>query len=141
MTGEEFVSRLEKAKRTGRGSWLARCPAHPDRSPSLTVTEKEDGRILAYCHAGCGIEAITESAGVSISDLFPPKAIEHAPRIARPFPVADVLAALADECDVLDIILHDVDWGVPLKQDDIERAQLAIERIRAARSLALGRDE
>jgi hypothetical protein len=139
MTGEEFVSRLEKAKRTGNGSWLARCPAHQDRSPSLTVTEKEDGRILCFCFAGCGIEAITSAVGVEITDLFPPKAIEHAPRVARPFPVADVLAALADECEVLDIILHDIDWAVPLKQDDIERAKLAIDRIRAARSLAIGR--
>ena len=139
MTGEEFVSRLEKAKRTGKGSWLARCPAHLDRSPSLSIAEKEDGRLLVCCHAGCGIEAITAAVGVEITDLFPPKAIEHAPRVARPFPVADVLAALADECEVLDIILHDVDWCVPLKQDDIERAKLAIDRIRAARSLALGR--
>lgn len=139
MTGEEFVLRLERVKRTGNGSWLARCPAHEDRSPSLTVAEKEDGRILVYCFAGCGIDAITAAVGVDITDLFPPKAIEHAPRERRPFPIADVLEALADEAEVLDVVLHDVDWGVPLKQDDIERARLSIDRIRAGRSLALGR--
>jgi hypothetical protein len=139
MTGDEFVSRLERVKRTGRGSWLARCPAHEDKSPSLTVAEKEDGRILVHCFAGCGIDAITAAVHVDLSDLFPPKPIEHAPREKRPFPVADVLEALADEAEVLGIVLSDVDWGVPLKQDDIDRARLAVERIRAARSLALGR--
>jgi len=139
MTGDEFVSRLERARRTGANSWIARCPAHEDRSPSLTVAEKEDGRILIHCHAGCGIEAITGAVGVEITDLFPPRPIEHAPRERRPFPVADVLEALADEAEVLDVILHDADWGLPLSKADIERAQLAIDRIRAARSLALGR--
>jgi hypothetical protein len=139
MTGDEFVSRLERVKRTGRGSWLARCPAHEDKSPSLTVAEKEDGRILVHCFAGCAVDAITAAVHVDLADLFPPKPIEHAPREKRPFPVADVLEALADEAEVLGIVLSDVDWGVPLKQDDIDRARLAVERIRAARSLALGR--
>jgi hypothetical protein len=92
-----------------------------------------------HCFAGCAVDAITAAVGVDLADLFPPKPIEHAPREKRPFPVADVLEALADEAEVLGIVLSDVDWGVPLKQDDIERAQLAVERIRAARSLALGR--
>lgn len=139
MTGDEFVSRLEKARRTGRGTWIARCPAHEDKSPSLTVAEKEDGRILLHCFAGCGVDAITSAVGVDMHDLFPPRAIEHAPRERRPFPAADVLAALADEADVLCVVLNDSDWGKPLPKVDIERAQLAIERIRAARSLALGR--
>lgn len=139
MTGDELVARLERVKRTGRGSWLARCPAHEDRSPSLTVAEKDDGRILVHCFGGCGIDAVCAAVGVELHDLFPPRPIEHAPRERRPFPVADVLEALADEADVLCVTLHDSDWGLPLSKVDIERAQLAIERIRAARSLALGR--
>ena len=29
------------------------CPAHDDRSPSLSLKDGRDGRLLAYCHAGC----------------------------------------------------------------------------------------
>jgi hypothetical protein len=138
MTGEEFVSKLQGVRRTGPHSWLARCPAHEDKSPSLTVSEKEPEKILVYCHAQCGIEAITGALGLQISDLFPPRLTEYQPRDRRPFPAADVLRAIADEADILCVALHDADWGKPLYKADIERAQLAIERIRAARSLALG---
>lgn len=34
------------------GSGMARCPAHDDTNPSLSVTQK-NGRVLFYCHAGC----------------------------------------------------------------------------------------
>ncbi len=39
------------AKRTGLG-WMAKCPAHNDRNPSLSIRESED-KILVHCHAGC----------------------------------------------------------------------------------------
>ncbi len=29
------------------------CPAHDDRTPSLSLKDGRDGRLLAYCHAGC----------------------------------------------------------------------------------------
>ena len=32
--------------------FLARCPAHGDRSPSLSLRDV-DGRVLVHCHAGC----------------------------------------------------------------------------------------
>jgi hypothetical protein len=47
----ESIARGLGARRSGRG-WTARCPAHRDRSPSLSITEK-DGRVLVHCHAGC----------------------------------------------------------------------------------------
>jgi putative DNA primase/helicase len=39
------------ARRSGSG-WAARCPAHKDHNPSLSVTFR-DGKILLHCHAGC----------------------------------------------------------------------------------------
>lgn len=138
MTGEELVSRLQGVRRTGPHSWVAKCPAHEDKSPSLTVSEKEPEKLLCYCHAQCGIEAITAALGLEVSELFPPRLTEHQPRDRRPYPAADVLRAMADEALVLSVFIHDLDFAVPLKQDDIDRAQLAAARILAARSLALG---
>jgi hypothetical protein len=32
---------------------MARCPAHEDRSPSLSISAGEGGKVLVRCHAGC----------------------------------------------------------------------------------------
>ncbi len=33
--------------------WMARCPAHDDQRPSLSIRDTDDGKVLVYCHAGC----------------------------------------------------------------------------------------
>jgi hypothetical protein len=40
------------------GYWMALCPAHNDHRPSLSIKEGDDGKPLAYCHAGCSFEQI-----------------------------------------------------------------------------------
>jgi KaiC/GvpD/RAD55 family RecA-like ATPase len=40
-------------KMTGHQQWLAPCPYHEDKSPSLSIGEGDDGRVLVHCHAGC----------------------------------------------------------------------------------------
>ena len=39
-------------RKPGSG-WTARCPAHDDHMPSLSITDADDGKALARCHAGC----------------------------------------------------------------------------------------
>src|SRR5271157_4064115 len=57
MTAESIV-RAQHGRRTGRG-WMAFCPAHEERTPSLSITERE-GKVLVHCHAGCSqAEVIT----------------------------------------------------------------------------------
>jgi hypothetical protein len=36
----------------------AKCPAHDDMMPSLSLTDGDDGKLLARCHAGCTFEAV-----------------------------------------------------------------------------------
>lgn len=69
MTGEEFLSRLESVKPVRGGGWVARCPAHDDRNPSLNVSER-DGKILLKCHAGCDVRSIVDVLGLTMSALF-----------------------------------------------------------------------
>src|SRR5262245_61068104 len=45
------------------------CPAHPDRTPSLSVRREAD-RWLIHCFAGCPPEAILRAAGLTFADLF-----------------------------------------------------------------------
>jgi hypothetical protein len=68
VTVEDVLHRLDRWKKAGDG-WQARCPAHEDRSPSLSIHEK-DGRILLHCHAGCTLEAILDALGLQKRDLF-----------------------------------------------------------------------
>ena len=50
--------------------WSARCPAHDDRNPSLSIGEGDGGTALLKCHAGCPTEQVAESLGLKTSDLF-----------------------------------------------------------------------
>lgn len=52
------------------GTWMAQCPAHDDRSASLSIKEANDGRVLLNCFAGCEVTAICDSLGLLLSDLF-----------------------------------------------------------------------
>lgn len=68
---EKLVERLEFCKQVSGSRWIARCPAHDDRSPSLSVTQSDDGRVLIHCHAGCGANAILTSLQLEWADLYP----------------------------------------------------------------------
>jgi hypothetical protein len=57
-------------RRSGAG-WAARCPAHGDRKPSLSVNEGGGGLALLYCHRGCTPEHIVQALGLTMRDLFP----------------------------------------------------------------------
>lgn len=69
MTIDKFISLLPGPVRRNSRSVTARCPAHPDRTPSLTVREGEKG-ILVKCFAGCTLAEIAGSLGLRIKDLF-----------------------------------------------------------------------
>jgi len=66
-----ITSKLEKLRPHGHGRWMACCPAHEDKSPSLAITELRDGRILIKCFAGCEILDVLSAIGLTMSDLFP----------------------------------------------------------------------
>ncbi len=67
---QTVLARLKGVKRSGDG-WLARCPAHDDRNPSLSIGEGGDGRVLLNCHAGCQPGAVVKAIDLDLSDLFP----------------------------------------------------------------------
>jgi hypothetical protein len=64
------LSKLSNAKPAGAGRWTARCPAHDDRAPSLSVGTGDDGRALVHCHAGCTAKAIVAVLGLTMADLM-----------------------------------------------------------------------
>lgn len=64
---DSILDRLDGVRRTRRG-WSARCPAHRDRSPSLSVALGDGGRPLLHCFAGCEYTEITRALGLERSE-------------------------------------------------------------------------
>lgn len=138
MSAAALIDRLSGVRRTGDGRWIAKCPAHQDRSPSLSVRELQDGRTLVHCFGGCEVAAVLAAAGVQFDALFPPRSsADHA--IRDRFPAADVLRALVSELTVVTVIVGDIERGRSVAKSDLERLRVARERIAAAAELALGR--
>src|SRR3954470_19268241 len=51
------------------GQWSARCPAHDDRAPSLSLRQIE-GQALVHCHAGCTAVDVLGALGLTLRDLY-----------------------------------------------------------------------
>lgn len=69
---DRVLDRLDGVTENGQGH-KARCPAHADRTPSLSVRLGDDGRVLLHCHAGCTAEEVIAALGLRMPDLFPPR--------------------------------------------------------------------
>lgn len=143
MSVDTLLSRLVRFKRTRPNTWVACCPAHDDRGPSLSIRETSDGRILLHCFAGCSAGAILEALGLDMADLFPPRdpAVHHIAGERAPFPAHDVLQALRFEALVLWFVSLDLRAGTPLSDADQLRLTRAIARIGEACRLAGCTDE
>ena len=90
MNFAEILARFPDAKKSGNG-WTAKCPVHDDRTPSLSISEGDDGRTLLNCFVGCDPKDICAKLGLKMSDLFAdkPKRNGHAKRIVTAYPYHD----------------------------------------------------
>lgn len=135
MSADLITSRLEGVKRTGRDRWLALCPAHPDRRPSLAIRALEDGRTLIHCHSRqCEVESIVGAIGLEMTDLFPPRDTRPGAGAAaepRPFSVRDLISALHSELHVAWVLLADLAAGREATARDRKRAAKARDRCAA----------
>jgi len=67
---ENLLSRLDGVRPNGKDSYIAKCPAHADKSPSLAIKFGQGGRTLLHCFAGCEVGDIVDSVGLTMDDLF-----------------------------------------------------------------------
>lgn len=128
MAVDQILSRLSKVRKTGKYTWLACCPAHNDRTPSLSVRALDDGRILVHCFSGCGAVDVVEALGLEITDLFPERLGEFQP-VRQPFTAMDVLRALRRETGVVALAVAHAAEGKPIHAEHKARVDLAAERI------------
>lgn len=62
-------SRGLKYKPAGQNRFMALCPAHNDRNPSLSILDTRE-RTLLKCHAGCEAADVVAALGLTMADLF-----------------------------------------------------------------------
>lgn len=63
MIVSDILPRLKGVKRMKAGHWMARCCAHDDKKPSLSISEVS-GRVLLHCFSGCSYESLLAALGL-----------------------------------------------------------------------------
>jgi aconitate hydratase len=131
------LSLVKDARPSGSG-WTARCPAHDDRTPSLSITQGNDGRALLHCHAGCAFNAIVAALGIEERELFPSTDAAAVPsRSPRPPREFDSAAAGADAYrtthgpEAAKWVYHDAE-GKPIRLADLWPSDAEIDAVVAA---------
>lgn len=129
MNVDHILGRLEKVRQVKPDEYTACCPAHPDRSPSLSITDAGD-RVLLHCHAGCSFDAIAAALDMQAHDFF---ANGKAPKSVAPGISQRALnAALALELATVYVIACDRSKGRTVSPDDLSRERVAKQRILTA---------
>ena len=127
MSIDTLLSRLEGVRRRGDHQWMARCPAHDDHDPSLSVKVGTEDRLLVYCFGGCSPSDIMSAIGMSLSDLFP----EDPHRHIRPAHIDtwSMLRALRHQLTKVQMAAHAIADGELLSDSDLESLRSAAEDI------------
>jgi len=140
MNVEDFLLLLNGVKPAGKDRWVARCPYHNDRAPSLAITKGDRVPILLHCFAGCDVDQIVGAVGLELSDLMPPKdphfRDDQRARLAVPFTPEQAIRCLWTESTFLFIAIADITRGKPLDQLTKDRMVEAAARINDARRIA-----
>lgn len=128
---DDFLSRLRGVRSRGNGNFMACCPAHEDKSPSLSVTQS-DGRILMTCFAGCPAESVLSSIGLKFDDLFPDaqkRQSESTRTVKRRIQPADALRVLSYEMTLAMMCMFEMRKGNRLSANHEQLLEAACERL------------
>lgn len=138
MSIQTILSKLHKVKNRGDGKWMACCPVHHEKTPSLSIKDN-NGNILIHCF-GCGASGVDvcNAIGEDVSELFPetgysnysPGDYERSAKHRSYFPADQILEALQTETLVVYMIAKDIlENGItePVK----ERLLQSVSRIQA----------
>jgi len=107
MSAQILLSQLSKVRQTGSDKWVASCPAHDDRGPSLSIAER-DGKLLLHCFGGCETEAVLGAVGLRFSDIMPERIGEARPQA---IPALQILEAVAYEITVAALLATELGYS------------------------------
>lgn len=121
---DELLDKLEKVRPTGKDKWVACCPVHGDRNPSMSVAEK-DGRVLCHCFS-CGANGleVAQALGLSPSVLFD-----------KPLEQGYIPKRIQEEAQIDRLVIAGAEQmrkqGKRLSYKDFQRERLAKSRLEA----------
>ena len=136
MQVEDFLSLLDGVRQVDNDRWIARCPHHNDRSPSLAIARGEHVPILVHCFAGCDVDQIAGAVGLELADLMPerqPDEDAFKTRLKVPFSPTQALRCLDTEATFLFVVAADLVAGKPIDALTKDRLIQAAARIGEAR--------
>jgi hypothetical protein len=134
----KILDRLDGVRQTKPGRWIAKCPAHPDRSPSLSIKEENDGRILLLDFGGCPTQIVLQAIGLDFRDLYDAPLAHHLPPIRGGFTARELLELTAHEATVAALLARDAQ-SRQLTVEEITRLEKAADRLTKAQALVHGR--
>ena len=127
--------------RPRRNGWIARCPSHSDRSPSLSIAELDDGRVLVHCFAGCDVTDVLSAVELTLADMFPERTSNASPQAGREARAAireicwpAALGVLSREASIVLSVVNALARGA-LTAEHTARLETAVERIQRAREV------
>jgi len=131
MNINDFLSYFEKSYRSGKDEYQCLCPAHQDKTASLSIKNLPDERILIHCFAGCAANDILEAVGLTFEDIVPKRLGDFKP-VSKPFNPYAVLKAISNETLLVALAGLEVANGKTLPQEDKDRLMIAVNRLREA---------
>jgi hypothetical protein len=137
---EKILDRLQGVRQSGAGRWIALCPAHEDRSPSLSIREKaDDGRVLVHCFGGCPAADVLAAIGLSFAELFSKPLGHYLPPVRGGFTARELLELNGHEASVVHELAERAAAGEALSLDDLQRLRTAAARLGQAQALSNAR--
>ncbi len=133
----DILPRLNHVRATKPGQWLAACPAHHDKNPSLAIKELDDGKVLLHCWCGCTAQEIVKAIDLDLHYLFPANSIKTGQPPVRQWARKRLESVRKFEYLVVEIITVDFKKN-RLNLHDLDRFFLACERIRKVEGVLYG---
>lgn len=131
MSAETILSRLQNVRKRSADQWSARCPAHEDKGPSLSIRGLDNGRILLHCFAGCNVADVVAAVGLELDSLFPPRPRDYKIRHERKPRLVTSQQAL-EICAIESLTLYMIAADIARGQSpNLDRLALATARIQA----------
>lgn len=137
MSIERILDRLEGVRRNGK-RYEAKCPAHEDKSPSLSV-EELGNKVLIHCFAGCDTSEVMRAINLEMKDLFTDSGMSISEKIAykREKEKQKYKDIFNGEMLVIKLVRNDLTNGKQLTEADQQRLNEAIRRVKAIKEMRL----
>jgi DNA primase len=134
MSVDKLLNNLTKVQRKSNNAWMACCPAHDDRSPSLSIKDIGDGKLVLKCFAGCETIDVLGAIGLDWDDVMPPKQPVERIQTMKPqkptIYATDALRVVKTEAQIITMAAMDITKGRKINEPEMARIKLAMERIK-----------